>query len=52
MILNKIEVKIFDTIELIDVLQIMKTLPGWTPRLETIFGNLTEKDKLKKKGEI
>ena len=37
---------------LIDNLSDLKKLDVWTPRLETIFGNLTEKDKLKKKGEI
>lgn len=38
--------------KLIDNLSDFKKLDSWTPRLETIFGNLTEKDKLKKRGEI
>ena len=37
---------------LIDNFSDLKKLKSWTSRLETIFGNLTEKDKLKKKGEI
>lgn len=37
---------------LIDNFSDLKKLKSWTSRLETIFGNLTEKDKPKKKGEI